>query len=111
MGWSAFGSTRLPFSFLSGRVSLSQHRGSLPRLTPLLAFPGGTYTNLELFRGSQSPIPRPPHHPRLAPGHPLARSLGAAGHRLSLFQSQSGRVDRRSSPSYGWQEAGARPVG
>lgn len=31
---------RLPFSFLSGRVSLSQHRGTLPRLTPLLAFPG-----------------------------------------------------------------------
>ncbi|XP_076791376.1 uncharacterized protein LOC117710259 [Arvicanthis niloticus] len=96
---------------VSSPVSLSQQRGVLPRLAPILAFSGGTYINLELFRGSESPMPRPPHHPRLAPGHPLARCLGAARHRLSLFRSQSGRVDRRSSPGCGWQEAGARPGG
>lgn len=110
-GVVSLSSTGLLLSFLSGRVSLSQHRGALPRLAPLLAFPGGTYTNLELFGGSESPSPRPPHHPLLAPGHPLARCFGAAGHRLSLFRSQSGPVDLCSSPGCGCQEAGAQPGG
>lgn len=76
----------------------------------LLAFPGGTCTNLELFRGSDSPTSPSPRRPRPAPGRPLARCLGAAGHRLSLSRSQFGREDRRNSPGCGWRDTGAEPA-
>lgn len=75
----------------------------------LLAFPGGTCTNLELFRGSESPTSPSPRRPRPAPGRPLARCLGAAGHRLPLSRSQFGRAERRASRGCGRREPGATP--
>lgn len=69
---------------LSSQVSLPQQRGTLLSFVPCLS--RGTYTNLELFRGSESPT-SPSHRPRPAPGRRIARYLGAAGHQRSLSES------------------------
>lgn len=49
----------------------------------LLAFPGGACTNLELFRGSESPTPPSPRRPRPAPGRPRSRCSRASARALS----------------------------
>lgn len=55
----------------------------------LLAFLGGTCTNLELFRGSASPTPPPPCAPTPAPGRRLLHRRGGCGQTSALALSES----------------------
>lgn len=91
---------------LPGLAVSAEGRAAPPRSSPP---PGGTCTNLELLRGSESPTSPSPCRPRPAPGRPLARCLGAAEHRFPLSPSQFGRAERRASPGCGRRDLGATP--
>ena len=65
----------------------------------LLAFPGGACTNLELFRGSESPTPPSPRRPRPAPGRPRSRCSRASACALSSSRGVS-LGERSAAPAW-----------
>lgn len=94
-------SSRLPPSPPRSRcLSKWAHRSAL-----LLAFPGETCTNLELFRGSEctpSPSPRRPRPAPRTPGRPLSRCCRASARSLGVSWGERSAAPARAAGSETW---------